>query len=208
MTASTRAVVTVTAGNLLPLVFVATGSLDLPLLLVCYGLEMVLLPRDPGTSVLDDLRFRGIGALVALVLLVRALLAVDWSLGTLLVLAATVALTLAGTWLGARDPETVTPGLGIGTLVWRLCLLLVGGVVALSYAEDLTRLLAQGWSPGPVGDYVSTYPAWAFNELVLGLGIAPLTAAALVFVVFKTVNEGLWTALRGAEVSGGRRSPR
>lgn len=193
-----RAVLLVTAGNLLPLVFVATGSLDLPLLLVCYCLEAVLLPRDPSHRRADDLKLRFTVGVVGIVLLARALFAVDWSVTTLLVLVATVLLTLAASWRAARDPHATTIGLGIGTALWRLCLLLVGGVVAMSYAEELTVLLDHGWVPGPVGDYAAAYPAWALNELVLGLGLAPMTAAALVFVVFKTVNEGLWTALRGA----------
>jgi hypothetical protein len=198
MSATTRAVLIVTVGNLLPLVFVATGSLDLPLLLVCYWVEALLLPREAGAALGDDLKLRVTVGGVGLVFLVRALFAVDWSATTLLVLAATVALTVAGTWQATRDPRAVTVGLTVGTALWRICLLLVGGVVALAYAEDLTTLLDHGWTPDPVGAYVSTYPAWAFNELVLALGLAPLTAAALVFVVFKTVNEGLWTALRGA----------
>jgi hypothetical protein len=198
VSAPTRAVLLVTAGNLLPLAFVATGSLDLPLLLVCYWLEAMLLPREPGASLGDDVKLRVTVGGVGLVFLVRSLFAVEWSTTTLLVLAATVALTVAGSRQAARDPRAATVGLTVGTALWRICLLLVGGVVALAYAEDLTTLLDHGWTPGPVGDYVSTYPAWAFNELVLGLGLAPLTAAALVFVVFKTVNEGLWTALRAA----------
>ena len=67
-------------------------------------------------------------------------------------------------------------------------------------------LTAAGWAPEPVGDLVTTYPAWAFNELVLALGLAPLGAAALVLVLFKTVNEALWTALRA--ISPTRRARR
>ncbi len=196
MTGSTRALLLVTAGNLLPLVLVATGSLDLPLLLVCYGIEAVLLPADPDDTLADTLKLRAIAALVGLILLVRALAAVSWSPGTVLVLVATVAMTLGGTWAARRDPRaTDTPG-GIGAVLWRLLVLLVGGVVALSYAQDLTVLQAHGWVPESVGHTLATGPARAFNELVHAFDLAPLTAAALVLVAFKTVNEGLWTAIR------------
>lgn len=192
-----RSLLLVTAGNLLPLLLVALGALDLPLLLVCYGLEIALLPRHPDDSWTDDLKLRLVTTVVALILLARALQAVDWSPGTLLVLAATVVLTLLGQWTAARDPHALTVRGGLGAALWRLCLLLVGGVVALSYAEDLAELRERGWTPAPVGDFVATYPAWWFNEVVVALGLAPLSAAAVVLVVFKTVNEGLWTAIRG-----------
>lgn len=99
-----RAVLLVTLGNLLPLLFVATGTLDLPLLLVCYGIEAVLLPGDPEATAGDTLKLRVTAFVLVAILLARALFAVEWSLGTLAVLAATVVLTLAGPWLARRDP--------------------------------------------------------------------------------------------------------
>ena len=191
-----RAVLLVTAGNLLPLVFVATGTLDLPLLLVCYGIEAVLLPGCPGSPRWEDLKLRLAAAGIVVVLLARALFAIEWSPGTLAVLACTVVLTLAGQWFARRDPGSADVAGGIGAVTWRVLLIFMGGVLALSYAEDLTTLTAASWTPGPVGDLVATYPAWAFNEIVFALGLAPLTAAALVFVLFKAVNEALWTAYR------------
>lgn len=202
--AVTRAVAVVTVGNLLPLALVFTGSLDLPLLLIGYGIEAVLLPRHPTDSVAADLKLRAAAAGISLVFLVRAIGLVDWSVETLLVLLATVVLTLAGTWIAVRDPDAAVRG-GVGAVSWRMLLLLIGGVVALSYAQDLTVLLASGWTPEPLDGSPLVLPAQAFNELVFWLGLEPLAAAALVFVVFKTVNEALWTALRGLGPTTGAR---
>lgn len=202
--AVTRAVAVVTVGNLLPLALVFTGSLDLPLLLIGYGIEAVLLPRHPTDSVAADLKLRAAAAGISLVFLVRAIGLVDWSVETLLVLLATVVLTLAGTWIAVRDPDAAVRG-GVGAVSWRMLLLLIGGVVALSYAQDLTVLLASGWTPEPLDRSPLVLPAQAFNELVFWLGLEPLAAAALVFVVFKTVNEALWTALRGLGPTTGAR---
>ena len=194
MSTTWRTLLAVTAGNLFPLVLVLLGQLDLPLLLVCYWVEAIFLPGIVGWQP------RVCAAVLGLILVARALEAVDWSLTSLLVVLVTLGFTLGGLWAARRDraPSTrpLKPGTGFGSVMWRMCLLLVGAAVALSYAQDLEVLLASGWEPVPVGSFVATPFALAFNEMVFALGLEPMAAAALVFVFFKAVNEGLWTVYR------------
>jgi len=192
-----RAVAVLTVTNLLPLVLVVQGSLDLPLLVVCYVVEAVLvtLSTRAREGRFATLRSRALFA-TGLVLFAGApLVAVDWDATTWAALAGTVLLFVAGLRTAERQAG---PGeqSWIGTYCWHLCVVFVGSVIAVPYMEDLSVLHQAGWQPAPLGDFPISGLALGLNRAIVESEVAPEVLGTAIFVLFKTVNEVTMAARR------------
>lgn len=199
-------VVVLTVTNLLPLVLVLNGALDLPLLVVCYLVEAVLItlvtrstpPRAGAPRPADRFGSLGTRALFALVLVIfagSALSATRWDGTTLAVLAGTVLLFVVGLRTAERQ-GTLDDARWMGTWGWHLAVIFIGSLVAVPYMEDLSVLLDAGWRPAPLGDFPVSGPALRINRTIVESGVAPEVMGTAIFVVFKTVNEVLMAGRR------------
>ncbi len=201
--------------NLLPLVLVLQGSLDLALLVVCYLVEAVLVTlrpaQGPGRRGRTEEPGRGqlfVGQLVfALVLVIfgaTAIGAVRWDASALLVLGVTVLLFLVGV-RAARRTGDLDGKRWLLTWAWQLAVVFVGSLVAVPYMQDLVLLRAVGWEPSSLGDYLLDGAGLRVNTWVLGNSLEPEVLGTAIFVLFKTFNEVAMAARRAA-LQGARRA--
>lgn len=175
----------VAVGNLLPLALVLGGLVDFADLLVCFALETVLLAAVAEGSWWDRVRLGWVFLVIALVLGFRALLRVTWDLGSVVGIAGCLAASAAGLWWAHRGGEL--PRTGLGTLLWRGAVVLLGGVVGLGWVDDLAS--ASPLSPdGGLGRWL--------NEQALSLDAEPIAVAAVVLVLVKTWNEAAHATYR------------
>jgi hypothetical protein len=194
--------------NLLPLVLVLQGSLDLPLLVVCYLVEAVLVtlrapaaPADPSRGGVlgrwDLLKGRLLFALGLVIFGAGAIAETRWDAGALLVLGVTVLLFLGG--LRAAEGAPAPDGKRwLATWGWQLAVVSVGSLLAVPYVQDIGRLRAADWQPTALGDYFLAGAGVEVNTWMLGTGLEAEVLGTAIFVLFKTVNEVLMASRRAA----------
>lgn len=185
------ALTAVAVGNLLPLACVLLGLVDLPDVLVCFAVETVLLAWYAEGRWRDRLKLTWVFLLVTLILAARAIQRVTWDAGSVVGILGCVAAS-AGALVWAHRRGVAEPT-GLGSLLWRTAVLLLGGVLALGWVDDLT---AAGGPGGPVADVpLGALGRW-LNEQVWALDADPVAVAAVAFVLIKAWNEVAHAAYR------------
>jgi len=176
--------------NALSLVFILTGRMSLPALLVLMTLEACIV-----LGIWLETRSKrqgGIGATIFLaavtgiIIGMRAVEDTHWTWGTLLSVLANLAVFVGTLWWRQRQgtPAVFTGG----DVTARFALLLFGIVVLLSWVDTI-RELEPGWAAHQHGTAWMSWFGWQINRFVDGSGLAPLTAAALTLFAVKALND-------------------
>lgn len=184
--------------DLITLVLILVGVMDLPDVLTAYAAESaamgvitlwyaggwrVVFSRAALTFVLMPLAF---GAIV--------MPRVDWNWKNLLAILAVFVSTTIGEIRSQRsDPRGKRST--ILTLMWRFVVIVFGAIVDVEWVSEFHKLDAGGWDATSTGIPMFPVGAW-FDRWVLTSGTDPMLVATLVFFGFKTVNETLLAAYR------------
>ncbi|KRF35370.1 DUF6498-containing protein [Nocardioides sp. Soil805] len=194
----------IAVGNLLPLVLVWTGRLEVGDLVLVYFLELVvayvlLLVALPGGLVpgWDGLKLVGAmllgGLVLGLVLALYTFRHVTWDATTLGVVALTLASSsvgfVASTW---RRRDRWRDGLG-GAFGWRFALMCVA-LMAASAGDAQAGLLAAGWQPHEFGRGWALPAGELLTRCALALDLSPVVVAAGILCTYRLVNELLYEA--------------
>lgn len=198
----------VVVSHLVTLALVLQGALALYDLIVCYSVETALLSLLlPGDHRWSALRMRGSFSLVSLALGAGAITANSWDASSVAAVLATVVLTVTALVVQVRRRERVATLPSVG---WRMVVLLVGGVAAVAFATDLVRLRAAGWQGTALGEAPADPVGLLVVHAVEGVQLPALSAAAIMLLGFKLVNEAgyeLFDILRDRHVESRLRSP-
>lgn len=187
-------------GNVLPLVLVWTGELELGDLVLVYllelGLALVLLAASlPGRRTGVGVRLVLASVLVTLVLgyvlTYYTLQHVTWDGTTLGV----VGLTLASSSIGfvasvRRRGGRWREGLG-GAFAWRFALMVVALMAAGAGAAQ-ARLVSAGWEPHDFGRGWALPAGEVLTRAALALELPPVVVAAGILCTYRLVNEVLY----------------
>lgn len=184
--------------GLLPLGLCLSGALDINALIFSYALEaaLILCIAELGEDWFDAGRIRLGGLTLATVCAVTAGTAMSWSGIVVSGIAAVIVAELAAiVWAARKREVTFTDAAGgpFG-VYWRLAVVLVSlfGLVA---ATDYARLVEHEWTPSGTDDWWSPVPLLLVDGMV-SLNVAPDVIPAVILVLFKTINEVLFEAIR------------
>jgi len=180
--------------NVLSLVFILSGRMSLPALLVLMMLETMVVcavclrqPRRGRTK--SDIGWGaavGLAAVFGILVGMRAVEDTHWTWGTLLSIVLNIAVFIATLWW--RHRQGTPTFFGGGEVLARFALLLFGVVVLLSWADTI-RDLPSGWAARQHGAAWMSWFGWQVNRFVDGSGLPPMTAAALALFVVKALND-------------------
>ncbi|MBB6628878.1 hypothetical protein H5V45_16235 [Nocardioides sp. KIGAM211] len=205
-TTAARARAGVFLTHLVPLLFLATGLLDLAGLVLSYALEVLALMalnylRAGGRSrrggSLGDALVLAIAARLASVVGVVVVLVVadGWTVLGVLTAVANTLLLLAGTYAAGRASGRgllEAAGEPVGTL-WRVAVVLAAAPAAL-VVESVDRLHARGWDPGVATSGVTGAVGRLVVDTAAATGQEVGVVLASVLVVGKAANEVLFDA--------------
>lgn len=193
-----RAMVGAVAGALVPnvlsLVFVLTGQMPLPALLVLMTLEAIVVGalwlqfRRPETAAQGWGASIFVAVIAGVILGMRAVEDTDWSWGTLGTILANLLVFVATQWWRRRHGAT-TLFTG-GDTAARFLLILFGVVVLLSWVDTIGDL-PHGWASQQHGTATMSWFGWQVNRYIDGSGMRPMTAAALALFFVKALNDVL-----------------